>query len=423
MNVTRHEKVNRMAESGQNLCGNAFFSNAERMMTALEAKNCNELTIKLSMTVKASNKDEAGVGKIEFEDPCIELSKHEKYKDKLDNVILDFVEPKLDNFDKACDEAGKEEKKVNGQVIPESRRLTTSEVKEVFIYKDKNGKTYYAGQGLGDDAFMTFKGLPTDNARHRYVTKALPVQKTLEDAEGDLIAYALKKGWKRITQEGEKAKGDTMEVENNLTIKDISPRCDESFGCCQCEKESCKKRQVDFGNAVGCLTKWACSEMCPRIIDNKKEAENLTLESEEDKYIYGREGLAFCDNAHKLAEYGYSAIKLELENKDILEWEKGTNCFRPKGERFKTQAATKREFEKLLVDDEGIGYLNIDKPDSWIRRSGISNPVLFRGDKYALRIRFQTVDKSWGSPEKFDTEIQFKSRLDELRNKLNYFEA
>ena len=423
MNVTRHEKVNRIAEAGQNLCGNAFFSNAERIVAALESDSCRELNISFSMTVKASNKDELGIGKIEFENPSLVITNNHKYKDSFDDVVLDFVEPELPGIDDNQPEL-KKEKNVKGQVIDASRQLTT----EIIIYKDmSNDKTYFAGQGLGDDAFMTFKGLPTDGSRHRYVNKALPVRTSLVEAETDLIAYALKKMWKRVEQESEKqaqSDEDTMKVEKTLTetFEDGCAAGKIDTGCCFCENENCNLRQINMGDAVKCELSKACSKNCPRL--KKEEPTDLTLEPEEDEYIFGRAGMAFCDNAHKLAKLGFTVIKLELEAKDILEWHNGMTCFRPRGERFKTQAAAKREFDSLLKPKKNAQvFLNIDKFNTWELGCVAGDMKFFRGYREDKLIRFQTEGFGWGKPEKFNTESQYDNRRQELREKLDHFEV
>lgn len=56
-------------------------------------------------------------------------------------------------------------------------------------YTDKNGRTIYAGAGLGGDKFMT---LCTKDgvSNHRLKSVALPVRNSLAEAEADLAAYA-----------------------------------------------------------------------------------------------------------------------------------------------------------------------------------------------------------------------------------------
>jgi hypothetical protein len=421
MNVTRHEKVNRIAEAGQNLCGNAFFSNAERIVSALESDSCRELNISFSVTVKASNKDELGIGKIEFENPSLVITNNHKYKDSFDDVVLDFVEPELPGINE--DEDGKKkEKNVKGVVIDASRQLTTSEARQEFVYMDeKTGKTYFAGQGLGDDAFMTFKGLPTDKSRHRYVNKALPVQKTIEDAETDLITLATKKGWKRVEYEvsQEKVQSENDPMNTKKTLTEIHAPCGEELeGCCQCEIGKCNIRMTKFGAASECLAARACSWECPRFIKDESDFELKPDETKDYTFRGEDPDLRCCDNAYKLFKLGYIALMLELDYKKISAWDNDAKCFRVKDE-FKTQAAAKSEFEKLL-GAAGEKYLDIAKFNTW----KIGNAAKrFRGYEYDLAIRYQTEGGGWGSPEKFNTEVQYKNRLQELREKLDHFEV
>ena len=273
MNVTRHEKVNRMAEAGHNLCGNAFFSNAERMMAALETKGCNEIAIVFKATIKAMNKDDDGVGKIELDSATFEISQTNKYKDSFDDVVLDFVNPDLPGINPDDEKSGKTEIKVNGLVMPPSRMLTTA----VIIYRDtKKNKTYFAGQGLGDDAFMTFKGLPTDTARHRYVNKALPVRITLEEAEADLIAYALKKGWERVEDAAEAVtKSQPNEGYLFRKAKEWYENTPE-FEFTQNGKFGLRTIvQLQKALDVSCEE---ASELFDRVIDSKNEPKQTTLE-------------------------------------------------------------------------------------------------------------------------------------------------
>ncbi len=61
-------------------------------------------------------------------------------------------------------------------------------------YFDKNGVVMYARRGLGEN-FMTFR------EHHRVKSPALPVRLTLEEAQADLDAYALKNGLKEYAHE------------------------------------------------------------------------------------------------------------------------------------------------------------------------------------------------------------------------------
>ncbi|MFA6292563.1 MAG: hypothetical protein WC637_12315, partial [Victivallales bacterium] len=65
-----------------------------------------------------------------------------------------------------------------------------------------------------------------------------------------------------------KAKGDTMKVEK--TLADVEALCgEECEGCCACQNEECTVRFTNFGKAVECVRKEACSPECPRMIENK----------------------------------------------------------------------------------------------------------------------------------------------------------
>lgn len=57
-----------------------------------------------------------------------------------------------------------------------------------YHYKDK---VIEAGQGLGE---YFFSGWRSDGGFHRVSSPALPVRKTLEEAQADLDAWAKKKG-------------------------------------------------------------------------------------------------------------------------------------------------------------------------------------------------------------------------------------
>lgn len=98
------------------------------------------------------------------------------------------------------------------------------------------------------------------------------------DNKGEVIPKS-KRGRKKNSDTSQieknltRKKKDTMKVERTLRV--IESPCDlidkDDPGCCQCEKEGCKNRIVDFGNAVGCLKMiacYACSSKCPRLIED-----------------------------------------------------------------------------------------------------------------------------------------------------------
>lgn len=420
MNITRHEKLERLAETGRNLSDNAFSSNAERIMSALESENCDKLDIAFTVTIRATNKDKDGIGKFVFENAALVVTNNQKFKDSFDDVLLNFVDEELNNMDKAMEDAKKKEKSVKGAVIPESRQLTTSVERQELVYRDeKKDKTYYAGQGLGDNAFMTFKGLPTDGARHRFVNKALPVRETIEEAEADLIAYALKKGWKRVEQESEKqGDNDTMKVKQDLTetFEDGCAAGKTDTGCCFCENDNCGLRQINMGDAVKCELSKACSKECPRLI---KDESNFELKPEESTREFTPVN-AELDNAEKLARLGLSAIKLIPEEKTIKAYDKEEFVFVPSlTSPYKTKEAAERDFDKLLTTNSN--FQDIDAFSDWdVDRNKVK---FFRGYEHDLQIRYQTKNGGWGSPEKFNTEAQYENRLDELRRKMDHFEA
>ena len=435
MIVTRHEKVERLAETGQNLCGGAFYSNAERIVAALENKDCDKLEIAFTVTIRATNKDDEGIGKFAFDNPSLVITKNQKYKDTFDDVLLNFIDDELNNMDKAMDEANGKEKPVKGVVIDSSRQLTTSENRQELVYRDeKKDKTYFAGQGLGDDAFMTFKGLPTDGSRHRYVNKALPVRTILQDAEDDLIAYALKKGWKRVEQETEKqGEQDTMKVERTLT-EIVDPEdgipcgpdgengfCQQVYdrnvaGCCECE-QGCKGKKAVFGNAASCKDNRACSSECPRLV---KDESDFELKADVEEKTEFTPVSAELDNAEKLARLGLTAVKLIPEEKTIKSYDKEAMVFiSTLSSPYKTKAATERDFDKLLTMDSH--YQDIDAFSDW--DVDHSKTKFFRGFEYAYEIRYRTDKGGWGGNERFNTEIQYENRLDELRRKMDHFEV
>ena len=225
---------------------------------------------------------------------------------------------------------------------------------------------------------------------------------------------------KQSEPKGKKSKlpADPMVVEKTLSEVD-APCGEENEGCCQCDALNCRNRRAFFGNAAKCPSLSACSEECPRFINGKDSNKE---EKTESVYIYGREDMADCDNAHKLSFLGFIAIMLDYDTKDILEWNTEQLCFVPiDGSPFKTKAAAQRAFDEILVHEKN--KLPVKSPNSFLVQDALNACKLFRPDSYDNRIRFQTKDKSWGSPEKFNTEAQFKNRLQELRESHCHFEA
>lgn len=64
-------------------------------------------------------------------------------------------------------------------------------------YHYKGDKTIEAGPGLGERYFFT-RWLTKDGGYHRVNSPALPVRKTLEEAQADLDDWAAKKGLKEV---------------------------------------------------------------------------------------------------------------------------------------------------------------------------------------------------------------------------------
>lgn len=235
-----------------------------------------------------------------------------------------------------------------------------------------------------------------------------------------------------------KAKGDTMKVERTLTrVATFGTSCEtlenekinEFGGCCICEKEKCDLRLIKFGEASKCHMGEACSQECPRFITEPTSPAEGAGKTTDKNVCATQENNKDYVNASKLASYGYTAIRLDVEKKSIEIFNKCiAGGFAVPAEPFKTKKATILEFEKMLLDDAGVGYLDINRPNHWLTRSKLGHLKLFRGDyqgaSYPMkRIRFQDKDHSWGRAEKFTNEIQYFARLEELRKDPNYIEA
>ena len=67
-----------------------------------------------------------------------------------------------------------------------------------LVYVDENGLKVYVDDGIsGGDYFMTVKEKP-NGTKKRVKSKYLPLQMNRPFAEKDLVAYAEKRGWKKL---------------------------------------------------------------------------------------------------------------------------------------------------------------------------------------------------------------------------------
>jgi len=276
--MDRQEKINRIAEAGQNICTNFFFSNAERMMRILEEKDCDELKISLQMKLEKKETDGInGVGKVEFGSPNITIDKSTKFKDKYDDVVLDFVNPDLPGLDEE-EKPGKKKKdakQVAGQIV-EPLLLTDGEpesdeeiFKKAIEWYNTTPEWEEAGGKFANRTIVKLQRVlnitynQAASAWDRIIDSiVIPEEKSeYDNCTFENFPTA------RKPRKPRKKKADTMKVERDLTEITNPACCREDLpGCCLCQEEDCPDRYINFGAAYSCTFKTACSQDCPRLI-------------------------------------------------------------------------------------------------------------------------------------------------------------
>jgi len=68
------------------------------------------------------------------------------------------------------------------------------------MYQDENNARIFISCGIaaGGDKWMTVRQKKAWKGTHRIKSPALPIRKTLAEAQKDLDAYAKQKGWKTV---------------------------------------------------------------------------------------------------------------------------------------------------------------------------------------------------------------------------------
>lgn len=59
-------------------------------------------------------------------------------------------------------------------------------------YQLPDQRVLFAGPGIGGESYMAFWRKTGKPGSHRLVSKALPIRKSIEEAEADLAAFAAK---------------------------------------------------------------------------------------------------------------------------------------------------------------------------------------------------------------------------------------
>lgn len=71
----------------------------------------------------------------------------------------------------------------------------------MIVYTDDTGREYFVAHGCTFNGWATFCRTPGVLGRKLVRCRALPVRATCEEAQADLDAYAVKKGWKTYVED------------------------------------------------------------------------------------------------------------------------------------------------------------------------------------------------------------------------------
>jgi hypothetical protein len=66
------------------------------------------------------------------------------------------------------------------------------------IYSDGNGVRIFVSCNIATDEWLVVRQKKAWKETHRIKSPALPIRKTLAEAQNDLDAYAKRKGWKQV---------------------------------------------------------------------------------------------------------------------------------------------------------------------------------------------------------------------------------